>query len=65
MSRLTTVRAAVVTKADERYVIIYDDEHYWDARKKIWTWAAHPDLSLTWWDAAGWVERMKEKHAKD
>ena len=50
MNRLTTLNVCAVAKADERYVILYDDAHLWDAYEALWRWAANDELSLSWYD---------------
>jgi hypothetical protein len=61
MDRLTTIRASVLTKGDERYVLILDDESRVEALRQLGRWAANPELSLTWYDAAGWTIKMQEQ----
>jgi len=36
----------------ERYILLYEDHRRVDALRQIGRWAANPELSLTWYEAA-------------
>lgn len=41
-----------LVKGAERYVVLYEDARRSDAVRLLGRWAANPDLSFTWYDAA-------------
>jgi hypothetical protein len=61
MDRLTNLHCSALAKGDERYVLIFDDETRVEALRQLGRWAANPELSLTWYDAAGWTLKMQEE----
>lgn len=52
-----------LVKGDEKYFIVYDDESFEEARRQIGRWAANPDLSFTWYDAAACNGKLLEHRA--
>jgi hypothetical protein len=50
-----------LVKADERYVYVYDDESRAALMSVLRDHAADPDVSLSWFDAAVLVEKLREQ----
>ncbi len=48
-------------KGSERYVFIYDDASRDDVIDTFRQWAAEPQLSLTWFDAAVLTEKARQQ----
>lgn len=51
-----------VVKGKERYVFLYADAKRGDALRVMARYAANPDLSFSWRDAATLSRRMNTKH---
>jgi hypothetical protein len=50
-------------KGDERYVYVYDDESRAALSEAFQEHAAHPHLSLNWFDAAVLTQKAQEQAA--
>jgi hypothetical protein len=50
-----------LVKGSERYIYVYDDDSRDDLIAALRHQAAHPGLSLTWFDAAVLTERAREQ----
>lgn len=46
------LNASVMVKGEERYIVLFDDAHRSEALRTLGRWAANPELSFTWYDAA-------------
>jgi hypothetical protein len=46
------VHVVAYLKGEQRYIALYEDRHATEAIRTLGRWAAHPDLSLTWFDCA-------------
>lgn len=46
------INVIALVKGGERYVFLYDDESRAEALKTLGRYAANPDLSFSWYDAA-------------
>jgi hypothetical protein len=46
------VNVIALVKGGERYVFLYDDDSRAEALKTLGRYAANPDLSFSWYDAA-------------
>jgi hypothetical protein len=53
------VSFAVLTKGDERYLVLYTDANRVEACRTVGRWAANPDLSFTWHDAARMAQQIR------
>lgn len=62
VNRLTAgeINLLMLTRSNERYVIIYAERHRGEALRKIGNWASNPDLLLEWGDAALVSHKMRE-----
>lgn len=49
-----------LAKGDERFVFIYDDETQSAALRTIGRFAANPELSFTWHDAATLSQKVRK-----
>jgi len=58
------VNVVAVVKGDERYVFIFDDDNRNEACRTASRWAANPELSFTWYDAAVATRSIKEIASK-
>lgn len=47
-----TLNAVALPKGEERYVLLFDDDHYGEALRTLGRWAGDKELSFSWWDAA-------------
>lgn len=50
-------------KGEDRYVLVYEDAARDEALDTIRHWAASPELSFTWFDAAVLSEKAKQQCA--
>ena len=62
VNRLTAgeINLLMLTRSNERYVIIYADRQRGEALRKIGSWASNQDLLLDWGDAALVSRKMRE-----
>ena len=61
MSKEINVLAMV--KGEERYIFLYDDEHRTETLRMLGRYAADPQLSFTWYDAAVLSKKIRETAA--
>ena len=47
-----TVNVAVLIRGDQRWTILFTDDNQVAALRQLGRWAANPELSFTWTDAA-------------
>lgn len=53
-------------KGIERYIFVYHDEHIEEIQKTLGRYAANPELSFSWYDAACLSQRIRrEKYNLD
>lgn len=50
--RPTDIRAIALVKGDERYVFLFDEANRAETLRTLGKFAANPELSFTWYDAA-------------
>ena len=62
MSKEINVLAMV--KGEERYIFLYDDEHRTETLRMLGRYAADPQLSFTWYDAAVLSKKIRETAAQ-
>ena len=48
-------------RGNERYVLLFDDEHQDDALRTLGRWACDPGLSFDWLDAVKLAREIKEE----
>ena len=53
------VNVLALVKDSERYVFLYDDDSYGDLLETLGRYAADPELSFTWYDAAVLSQRVR------
>ena len=51
----------IYTRGNERYVLLFDDEHRDEALRTLGRWACDPGLSFDWLDAVKLSVRIKEE----
>ena len=59
-----SINVLALVKDGERYVFLYDDQSHAQTLQTLGRYAADPELSFTWYDAAVLsqrVRRLKEK----
>lgn len=61
MSKEINVLAMV--KGEERYIFLYDDEHRVETLRMLGRYAADPQLSFSWYDAAVLSKKIRETAA--
>ncbi|NBW95187.1 MAG: hypothetical protein EBR28_00265 [Planctomycetia bacterium] len=49
-----------LVKGGERYVFLYDDDSRAEAIKTLGRYAANPDLSFSWYDAAVLGQKVRQ-----
>ena len=54
------VNVLALVKGDERYVFIFDDDNRTETLRQIGRYAANPDLSFTWYDAAVMSQKIRQ-----
>jgi hypothetical protein len=54
------VNVLALIKGDERYVFLYDDESADQLLRTMGQYAADPELSFTWYDAAVMSQRISQ-----
>ena len=62
MSKEINVLAMV--KGEERYIFLYDDDHRTETLRMLGRYAADPQLSFTWYDAAVLSKKIRETAAQ-
>lgn len=63
-SQANDLNVVVVVKGEERYVFMFDDGNRNEACRTASRWAANPELSFTWCDAAVATQSIKEIASK-
>jgi len=63
MTQQCDVSVIALVKGDERYVFMYDDENRREIRRQLGRFAANPELSFTWYDAAVMSQKICEEQA--
>jgi hypothetical protein len=53
-----------LVKGAERYVWLYSSTEVAELRRSFGRFAAHPELSFTWYDAAVLSHRLRERHGE-
>ena len=54
------VNVMAVIKGDERYVFLFDDANSVEVMRQAGRFAANPDLSFSWYDAAILSQRVRQ-----
>lgn len=64
MNRVPATNVLALVKGDERYVFLFTDEQRKDVLPFLGKFAANPELSFSWYDAAVLSQRIREQAAK-
>lgn len=66
MEETKEINVLGLTKGEETYIFLYDDEHRAEALRVLGRFAANTDLSFNWYDAAvlGQKIRSGDCHAE-
>ena len=56
----TEINVLALVKGDERYVFLFDDDNRVETLRQIGRYAANPELSFTWYDAAVMSQKIRQ-----
>lgn len=56
----TDINVLALVKGDERYVFLYDDSNRTETLRQIGRYAANPELSFNWYDAAVMSQKIRQ-----
>jgi hypothetical protein len=48
-----------IVRGEEKYILLYDEASRKEALRTVGRWAADPELSFTWYDAAGMSQKIR------
>lgn len=54
------INVLALVKGDERYVFLFDDDNRTETLRQIGRYAANPELSFTWYDAAVMSQKIRQ-----
>ncbi len=54
------INVLALVKGEERYIFLYDDERRVETLRMLGRYAADPQLSFTWYDAAVMSKKIRE-----
>ncbi len=57
------VNVLAMVKGEEQYVFLYDDENRVETLRTLGRYAADPELSFTWYDAAVMSKKIRDLDA--
>ena len=57
------INVVALVKGNERYVFLFDDENRTETLRQIGRYAANPELSFTWYDAAVVSQKVRQAAA--
>jgi hypothetical protein len=57
------VNVLALVKGEERYIFLYDDKNRTETLRILGRYAADPQLSFTWYDAAVMSKKIREMSA--
>jgi hypothetical protein len=60
----TEINVLALVKGEERYVFLFDDDNRVETLRQIGRYAANPDLSFTWYDAAVMSQKIRQTVAQ-
>jgi hypothetical protein len=58
------INVLALVKGSERYVFLFDDNNRVETLRQIGRYAANPDLSFTWYDAAVMSQKIRQTMAQ-
>ena len=56
----TEINVLALVKGDERYVFLFTDDNRTEALRQLGRYAANPELSFTWYDAAVMSQKIRQ-----
>jgi len=56
----TEINVLALVKGNERYVFLFDDDNRVEMLRQLGRFAANPELSFTWYDAAVMSQKVRE-----
>ena len=56
----TEINVLALVKGNERYVFLFDDDNRTETLRQIGRYAANPELSFTWYDAAVMSQKIRQ-----
>ena len=56
----TEINVLALVKGEERYVFLFDDQNRTETLRQIGRYAANPELSFTWYDAAVMSQKIRQ-----
>jgi hypothetical protein len=56
----TEINVLALVKGNERYVFLFDDDNRVEMLRQLGRFAANPELSFTWYDAAVMSQKIRE-----
>lgn len=56
----TEINVLALVKGNERYVFLFDDANRTETLRQIGRFAANPELSFTWYDAAIMSQKIRQ-----
>lgn len=56
----TEINVLALVKGNERYVFLFDDANRTETLRQIGRFAANPELSFTWYDAAVMSQKIRQ-----
>lgn len=59
------VNVLAMVKGEERYVFLYDDKNRTETLRMLGRYAADPQLSFTWYDAAVMSKKIRQIAAQE
>jgi len=60
----TEINVLALVKGNERYVFLFDDDNRVETLRQIGRYAANPELSFTWYDAAVMSQKIRQAGAE-
>jgi hypothetical protein len=54
------INVLALVKGDERYIFLFDDDNRVETLRQIGRFAANPELSFTWYDAAVMSQKIRQ-----
>ena len=58
------INILALAKGEERYIFLFEDDNRTEILRQIGHYAANPDLSFTWYDAAVMSQKIRQTAPK-
>lgn len=59
------INVLAMVKGEERYIFLYDDQNRTETLRMLGRFAADPNLSFTWYDAAVMSKKIRQMSIED